>query len=227
AVWPRCGERTTRLGGECPLDRLGGDVRRDVLYRAGGCGVPLELQGFVDIGKAGADRVAAADEDDGCEERGTTDDALAASDDLDAVDAHAVRARAVLAGQLADPRVEAERLQRRDDPVGAVPEAVLDAGRHVVVRGDLLEHHRALVVDHGVAADGAQQRLEAVVARRLLRGGVTGAQAVEAAERRRGARAEHAPRARDQVRVAAFCFASFLFGRSVIVPSAASAANAI
>src|SRR5205814_3550476 len=156
------------------LDRLRRDVRRDILDRAGGRRLPVELERRVDVGEGGADGVAAADEDDGCEERRAADDPLRRAGDLDPVEADTVPAGAVLAGQLADLRFEPERAQRRDDPRGAGLEARLDAGRDVGARRHLLEDDRALVVHHGVAAALTQHRFEAVAARRRLRRVVAG-----------------------------------------------------
>src|ERR1051325_2196743 len=111
------------LGAEGCFDGLWRDVGGGVLDRTGGGWGPVEVECRVDVAERGADGVAAADEHDGREEGGAADDALGRADDLDAVEVDAVGARAVLAGQLADLRVEAERAQRHHDAGGAVVEA--------------------------------------------------------------------------------------------------------
>ena len=93
-------------------------------------------------------------------------DALRDAGDLDAAaDVDAVRAGAVLARELADPRVGAERGERVPDPPRLLLEARLQARGRVRLVRDVLEHHAALVEYGHVPADGAHERRQPALAR--------------------------------------------------------------
>ena len=161
--------RRLRLySGQRVLNGFRRDVRSDVLDRACGRRIPVELQRRVDVGQRSADGVAAADQDDGAK-------SAAPRVTRWAVPTILTPSRLTLCAPAQYSPGSSPTCGSRPSEVSAATIRAVPASKRSWIpatmssaRRDLLEDDRALVVDHRVAAALAQHRLEAVPPRRLL-----------------------------------------------------------
>ncbi len=131
--------------------------------RSGRSWVPVETERAVDVLEHGADGQSRLDDDNRREKPGTANHSLCRPDQLrlpPGVDGEC--ARAVLAGYLANSRVDSQSPER----VGLTPsdcgEAVLDAGQRCVVGDDFVDHDAPLVIGGGATTWSADHWGEAM-----------------------------------------------------------------